>query len=232
MRMQELDPKFKITIIQGESVVEAPLPESFGMTVGSEYSTPFDLGGVGGMLSKFLAISGISQKMGVSMKNMFTNPEHTEISFDLEFHAYYSALNEVVGPVVALAKMALGDKLTLDKVEETLGGISNRIGGALGLIEDGGGNFSLPPEIKDNEGASKAMEIIGFISGPETVIIKFGSVYTLSRVYVSSVNFNFSNVVDTDGMPMSATCSVTITPEEFPTAKRIQQYFENEIIQG
>lgn len=240
-RMQQLDQKFKVSLIQGQTVVEAPLPETFGMTVGSEFSTPFDMGGIGGLLSKFLALGGISQKFGVSMKNMFTNPEPTEISFDLEFDAYYSALEEVLAPVIALAKMSLGDKIdSTDAARKKVEDIANDLGitdalQTFGLIDpDGGGGSSFIPEGNEpaEAAASKAIDILGFVSGPEPCIIRFGNIYTLSRVYVTSVGFRFSNVVDTNGFPMSATASVTVIPEMFPTASQLEKYFKHELIQG
>ena len=101
IKMNELDSKFKMTIksqLDRDLIVQAPLPDDFGFTVGNVYSTPFDTGGLSETMQKALALtskatdtSAFSGKLGITMDKVFTNPEPTEISFDLEFTAFYDA---------------------------------------------------------------------------------------------------------------------------------------------
>lgn len=217
--------------------VTAPLPDGFGMTVGSEFGTPFDTGGVNDTLAKLFAVGGISQKAGIRMKKMYMNPEPTEISFDMEFYAWYDAKSEVVVPAVTLMAMALGRTLTYEELNEKIRGfyikMASMANSALNATDV---NFSVsdtPPEVSQTEttekiedGASKLLELIGLVQGPPTCEIRFGDVITLPRCYITSVGSRFSNVLDKDGAPMSCVCSVTATLEEAPVADDMYEYFD------
>lgn len=136
LKMAELDNKHKLRISSGDKYhVEAPLPDNFGFTVGSEYTTPFDLGSVSGTLQKLYAIGGISAPVGLRMRKMYANPEPTEISFEMEFAAYHSAKEDVVVPIVTLMVMSLGRVITKQDVEAAIEKFSNLAAqGALSLI--------------------------------------------------------------------------------------------------
>ena len=207
-------------------MVLAPLPETFGFTVGSEFSAPFDTGISSGIVQKALAIGSISQKIGLRMKKMYANPEPTEISFDLEFQAYYSASDEVVIPIIKLAAMSLGRSMTdldaraaaiLNKVSQSFGGGG---GGLMSIIVAG-------QEANTGGIVERIANLIGLIEGPNTQTIMFGNLYTMTNCYITSMSPQFSNVLDKDGFPMSATCSITVTLEQYPIANDVIEWFDN-----
>ena len=195
---------------QTERKVVAPLPDGFGMSVGSAFTDPqnMDLNQGGGAVSQ--AVKAVTQRSGFSSKvaqasNVFYDgPEPTEISFDLNFHAYYSAFDEVVVPVFNLMMMSVGREYNLDD-------INNRtVADAMKTIEDSTGSDSGK---------------YGFIRSPGECKVKFGRAMTIPRCYVSSVGAEFSNIMDNQDFPISANCSVTIKVIRNPTQSELTQYF-------
>jgi len=124
-------PSSKVVKIRGGDdgglIVLAPLPAEYGYTVGSEYSAPFDVSLPAGVLQKSMALSGISQKIGIRMQNMYSNPVPTEISVDLEFNAFYDARKEVVEPVINLAQMSLGTSLDDDYLKQIFAEVKQKL---------------------------------------------------------------------------------------------------------
>jgi hypothetical protein len=239
--MQKLDQKFKVKIkLQRDDgsivIVEAPLPEQFGFTVGSEFSAPFDAATLGGVLQKFKVpgAMNVGKRVGVTTTKFYSNPQPTEISFDLEFHAEYSARYEVVEPVVALMCMSLGDALTFDDALSTIEGVREQIAALLpgagesDSNEEGDtSNASESTIVTDSfkESADGAMALLGLIKGPVTATIQFGVLYALDNAWISSVTPQFSNVVDADGFPLSATCSVTAILQRDPVVNDVNRFF-------
>jgi len=214
--------------------VAAPLPDGFGMTVGSEFGTPFDTGGVNDTLAKLFAIGGISQKAGIRMQKVYMNPEPTEISFDMEFYAWYDPKSEVVVPAVTLMGMALGRVLTYEELNRKIKGFYTKMAnlantGASAAGFDLGADTETEGVATDAEiekGASRLMELIGIIQGPPSAEIRFGDFMVLPKCYITSVATSFSNVLDPDGVPMSCKCSVTATLEQAPVADDVYQFFD------
>lgn len=221
-------------VILGEIGVTAPLPDGFGMTVGSSFDTPFDTGNVNDNLSKLFAIGGISRKAGIRMEKMFVAPEPTEISFEMEFYAWYDAGEEVMKPAATLMCMAVGRELTFDELKHNMENMYKKVAGMAYSAADTLGLSDPPPipeegEIEVSErveaGASKLMELIQIIQGPPTCRISFGNVMTLEEAYITSVATKFSNVLDTRGFPMSCTCSVTATLKQAPVMGDLADIF-------
>lgn len=240
-----IDDKHKIVVSSGGLTVECPLPDDFGLTIGSSYTTLFDLGSLNGALSKGAAFLSISQKVGVSMKRMFTNPEPSEISFEMEFAAYHDALSEVVIPIKSMLLMAAPSTMNfsegLSRVREIsggleevahnvqdssgdiVGGVAGAVGGVLGQIDAALGNLQAQPETSSS--VQKAMDIIGFIQGPDKATVRFGNVLTLRDAFISSVGFRMSNVLDSRGYPMKGSCSVTVVLENTPLKHSVNEWF-------
>lgn len=242
-KMSELSSKHKIVLSSGTRKVEAPLPPDFGFTVGSEYTTPFDVGNISGNIQKLYAVLGISNPVGLRMRKLYANPEPSEISFDMEFAAYYSAKEEVVLPIVTLLMMSLGHVTTNADIEAYIKRFANLAakgialtgeaaetvellsGGAADAINSGAtyteGAVDTATDVATetlNDGTVSAvtgsiLDLINLISAPEPCILRFGDFITLPKVFVTSTAVQFSNVLDKDGYPMSGTVSVTCVPQ-------------------
>lgn len=231
-KMRELDDRFKVRIISHKStgrpeIVEAPLPDQFGVTVGSEFSAPFDGNLVSGSLAKVAALQGVAKKTGTSGRKMYSNPEPSEISIDLEFEAYYSAKEEVVLPVALLMAMSLGTTLDSARLEQNMLQYLS--------LGDNLTGFNTAEEVESvdivseeqEEWSDRIMELIGFLQGPRKVRVHFGRTMVLPSVWVASVAPQFSNVLDPNGFPMSATVSVTFALEMEPVVEDLNQWFSN-----
>lgn len=202
-----------------ELAVKAPLPENFGFTVGSEFSAPFDAQFVGGAIQKAFAASGVSSKLGVSTRKMYSNPEPTEISFDMQFEAYESAMDDVLIPIIKLMSMSIGRRMSLtdaaNTIEELINSLSRRLRGEEAFSP--GTLSSSATSGTAGNAADRVFGFLGFIAGPSLVKLRFGNIITFKNTYVTSVAPSFSNILDPDGVPMSATVSVTCILEEDPT---------------
>lgn len=235
-KMAELPSKFKITLLSAGRKVEAPLPPDFGFTVGSEYTTPFDIGSMSSGLQKLYAVGQISNPVGLRMRKMYANPEPTEISFDMEFAAFYSAKEEVVMPVVVLTTMCLGREAKYEDIEKTVRKMGAAAVKGASLIGFGGDEANQANQaagtaadtIRDSQYADagdRLMGLIGLIKAPEIVTIKFGDFMIIDNAFITSTALQFSNTVDKDGYPMSAKVSVTCTLQVAPIADDVVKMF-------
>lgn len=235
-KLSELSSKFKITLISAGRRVEAPLPADFGFTVGSEYTTPFDIGSMSGGLQKLYAVGGISNPVGLRMRKMYANPEPTEISFDMEFAAYYSAKEEVAMPVVTLMTMCLGRVARYADIEKTvrkMGALAVKGSDLFGFGSDAadvanetaGSTADDIAESQYAEAGDRLMGLIGLIKSPEIVTLKFGDFLIIDNAFITSTGVQFSNVLDKDGYPMSAKVSVTCTLQLAPVADDVVAMF-------
>lgn len=232
-RLSETPSKHKIRISSGGKTVEAPLPPDFGFTVGSEYSTPFDVGNLSGNIAKAYAVAGISNPVGLRMRKMYTNPEPTELSFDMDFVAYYSAKEEVAVPIVTLICMGLGRVMRHADIERAINWFGENAAKGLELT---GFNSNAPTEAAESltdtinqegvkENTSKLLDLIDLIRAPEICTLHFGDFLTLDNVFITSTAAQFSNVLDKDGYPMSGKVSVTCTLQVAPIADDIVKMF-------
>lgn len=219
-KIDEIGQQFKITIDNGHTSVSAPLPDDFGFTVGSEYSTPFDLGTMSGLMMKSMAMGGVSAPVGLRMRKFYTNPEPVEISFKMAFEAYYDARTEVVRPVVSLVTMGLGSELDSEGIGNKLDVFGETTREYIGVGTD---SETLTPEQKGM--SDKVLGLIKIVNAPSVCSISFGNVYTMDKVYITSTAVTFSNDLDSEGLPMSAEVNVTCTLQTAPIADDIISYF-------
>lgn len=225
----------KIRFRMHTGVVEAPLMDNVSFTVGSQYSAPFDSDLVSGNLSRAVLATGHAPKVGISTTKYYVSPEPAEVTFDLEFKAFYDAREEVFIPVARLVIAALGIETTYEEMKAELakvvGWIEVNTGFSVGASNDdveGSNNTGLDSttveELEDS--ASDITEFVSVLRAPpRTSVINVGNIYTLESVYISSVSPQFSNVVDSRGYPMSATVSVTAVFERSPTANSMARAF-------
>lgn len=224
----------RLTLIQQSGTttltVSAPLPDNFGLTVGSEFSTPFDAASLNQNLSKALFLANISQKASLRMRKLYSNPTPTEISFDMEFTSFDDARKDVIAPVITLMAMAVGRKLTWQSLERKIEQIATKGQDVASSAADFVGfelnEFSIDaPEVDDANNVSKVFDLFTIIEGPPTTRAEFGGTMTIPSAFVTSVATKFSNVLDINGLPTSAICSVTLTPQVPPIYDDIVQYF-------
>ena len=215
------DNRFTIRIQQNAGAflnVKAPLPDEFGFTVGSEFSAPFDGQFLSGALAKAAASMGVASKRGVQTRKLYTSPEPTEISFDMHFEAYEDPVRDVYHPTIKLMSMSLGSELDLEdtgkKIKELINSIPSA-GLGIGDLKDDT-RESITELATGDPNASKAWNFLNFLEGPPTVKLRFGRVITFPNAYISSVSPSFSNIMDSNGMPMSCTASVTAILEKDP----------------
>lgn len=217
----------------GQITVIAPLPDNFGMTVGSEYSSPFEGGGATGAVSKLLSMANVGQKLAISMDRKYNNPERSEISFEMEFAAYYDAKTEVLIPVMKLLYMTLGRNLDWASGENMIKTVIQKINDASSAVAGAGLDFAEvdlepppPPPESVESGTNKMFELLSIIQGPPTCTIRFGDTMVLSKCFLSSSGVQFSNILDPDGIPMSAKVSVTALLQKAPVAEDISGIFD------
>ena len=204
--------------------VKAPLPEQFGYSVGSEIGTPFAGYGTDGALSKVLALQfGVSSRVGLITQKLYQGPQETEISFDLNFNAYYSSRLEVMAPIVKLMMMSVGQEQSVNDAKE---GVLNEVRRMLTATDRAGSavaEFVTGADFSIEEGS--AAELIRFMRTPSLCSVRVGKIFTLNKVFISNVTPSFSNVLDNEFLPMSASCNVTIELQSPMTKLRIGKSF-------
>lgn len=231
-RIDEYPKSQKIQIeqkVEGSTVLRVAsfLPDGFGMSVGSAFTDPANINlanFLGGKSQTAIAgasrLTGISPRISTNSNTFYAGPEPTEISFEMQFSAYYSAYNEVILPVMNLLSMSVGndikDPLFLELyneyvAKETVGAINQRV------IDEFG----------EEEAIDDAAAQVGIIRGPRYCKVSFGTTMVIDRAYVSSVGAKFSNVLDSQGYPISCDCSVTIKVVKNPVRKEVLGYFSN-----
>jgi hypothetical protein len=190
--------------------VLAPLPETLSIGAGSEIGSPFSSYATEGNASNILALAtDSSQKIGITTKKLFMGPDQPDITLDLKFETYYSAFEEVILPCARLLFMATGEQRNLleDLKNSSLGKqldffqkseqFTAEVAGAVT-----GGDVVL------------TQDLISYLRAPGLTRIKFGRYFQIDNNYISNVSINFSNVLDYDYLPMEATASITITPQD------------------
>jgi len=139
---------------QYRSVI-APLPDNFGFTVGSEFSTPFDVSLPAGAIQKAAFVANISQKIGVRMRKMYSNPEPVEISFEMEFVSFYSARDEVLIPILNLTSMSLGTQLNDEELERR---IREAAAGVSSFFNEATQELSIDDQVQNALGRQRSLE--------------------------------------------------------------------------
>lgn len=210
-------------------VVKAPLPESFNIGAGSEINSPFASFASDGTAASLLALTtGASSRIGITTKKLFMGPDQPDISVDLKFEAYYSAYEEVLIPCIKLLLMSTGDERDLLKdtgLKSVLQSITEKLQSSAQVDES-----DVSKTIKtDNVGTD---DLINYLKTPSALKVKFGNVLTVYNAFLSSVSVNFSNVLDHNFLPMEATVSVTITPQDPFTKKTLIGSFKDRITTG
>lgn len=224
--------KIKFRDKQFGYTVEAPLPETFGFSVGSEIGTPFAGYASEGTLAKLIALRfGVTNRIGLVTRKIYQGPEPTEMSFDLTFNAYYSSRTEVILPIVKLMIMSVGRAQDLSdargKIAEQLIKITTA---TEGIISDAIKFIGLADDDIVEEG--EISQLIRFMRAPSLCGVSVGNVFKIRNAYISNVTPTFSNVLDRDFLPLHATCSVTVQLEQPMTKVTLAQSFADAVQLG
>lgn len=228
-KISELDASKKVMIVVKGSplAVEAPLPETYGLGVSSDYTQPFENFISDGNVASALRMTGYSNKIGLFTEQVWVGPDVVTFTLELSFTAYYSAVNEVLIPVMNLMVMGSGLKTDAKEIlaemkkmykvanvksggvaDTVIGGVSDVVGTASEYAGDVLG-------IEENEDFGvtfeKASKYIEAAKAPPMVYVRLGNVMDIPNCMITEVNPEFSNVLDYQGMPMSAKVSVTFT---------------------
>ena len=222
LHVNENDDKQLIHIIDPihKMTVQANMPETMTVGVGSDIGSPFAGYASEGTAAKVLALStGASSKIGIVTKRLFMGIDQPDISLDLKFEAYYSAFDEVLIPAVKLMLMATSEEKNLEgAIRKILKGLekAETIGGdALASLND--------TKRVDTD------KLINYIKTPAVCKIKFGDIFTVRNAFLSNVSVSFSNVLDSDFVPMEATVSITITPQDPFTKNEVVTMFKKQL---
>lgn len=221
LRLNNLDPAQKLIITQydreeGSTIneIEAALPDAFGISVGSVFTDPFNANVTNDSTAeKAAAFLNVSRKIGARVTSVFySGPEPTEMSIELEFNAFYSAVEEVVVPCMSLMLMAVGRQYDYRKLKgQFTGAVGNYVDRYIQVIEE--------------SNQSGFAEEVGLIVGPSPVRVKFGKTLYLDAAYIATASPSFSNVLDNQFMPMSATCAITVKIQRNPVYDEIRKMF-------
>ena len=192
--------------------VTAGLPDGHGVSVGSTFTDPFnknvgDSSKLQGLATRAATFLGVSRKPGAMATSIYyEGPEPTEISFELNFESFYSAKDEVIIPVMNLMMMGVGREYGLDHITEMYDFFDQFIDAI-------------------NDVDESLTDRIGVIKGPEICRVRMGKTTVFDRCYISSVAPTFSNVLDNQFLPVSATCSITVKLERNPTQESVASMF-------
>jgi hypothetical protein len=203
--------------------VLAVMPETITIGVGSEIGSPFASYATEGPASNFLALAtGSSQKIGITTKKLFMGPDQPDVTIDLKFVAYYSALEEVLIPCLKLMLMSAGEERSL--IDDL-----KKIAKPLKALEQS--QKILVEQITKTLGADyvPTSDLISYLRAPGLQMIKFGSFMTIKNNYISNVSVTFGNVLDFENIPMEATASITITPQDPWTKNTLLGMFSKQI---
>lgn len=194
--------------------VEAPLPPNFGFGTQIEAQEIFAGYAPTGIATQLLNIFNKTTKTGFITRKMFTGADTPDLNFDLKFDAYDDAFKDVIIPVATLLSMGTAESIgAIPKV------LRKAIAGALTWIETQGANLSnktLGTNIDTNAKgfgvtAADINQYGRFIEGPPLVNIQFGNTFLATKLFLSSVRVNFTDVLDHNYLPMSASVSITAT---------------------
>lgn len=210
-------------------IVKAPLPETVNIGAGSEINSPFANFASDGTAASLLALTtGASSRIGITTKKLFMGPDQPDISIDLKFEAYYSAYEEVLMPCIKLLLMSTGDERDLLKdtglksyLQSITGGLQDKAKASVGDVAK---------TVKTDNVSTD--DLINYLKTPTAIKVRFGNILTVYNAFVSNVNVSFSNVLDNNFLPMEATASVTLTPQDPFTKKTLVGSFKDRITTG
>lgn len=224
LHVSENDKRQLIHFIDGRNgtTVLANMPETMTIGVGSDIGSPFAGYASEGTAAKVLALTtGASNKVGVVTQRLFMGVDQPDINVDIKFEAYYSAYDEVLLPCIKLMLMATAEKHSLE----------DAVRKAIKFIEAGDSIYAETiAKIKQSERLDTD-NFINYLRSPATCKVMFGDIFTIQKCFLANVSVSYSNVLDNDFVPMEATVSITLTPQDPFTKNSVVTMFKNRLQQ-
>lgn len=207
------------TISSNGAQIQAPLPESFSLGTGSELSEPFSIYGLTGELQKFLYLYNSNINAGMAYTKFWSGPTQPDISVNLKFNAYTSALEDVMIPTVSLLVLASPQKATSGNISVNGHSITDIIASLLNAA--GSGVNFLAKKLGNSQGnvlskvsSASLKQLFAIMHSPGMCRIHFGTTVWLSKMYITALSVEYTNVLEYTGYPMEANVSVTFTPQQ------------------
>lgn len=223
-KIKEIPPEKKVMIVvPGNSTlkVEAALPETYGIGIGSEYTAPFENFISDGNAANVLRMTKYTNKVGLFTEQVYTGPQQTTFTLELVFNTYYDSVTEVMLPVLYLMLMGSGSRSSLAKSDvvdeikrvQTIAEVENGgyVDTVIGTVKDTAEKISDSVDVTAN--FAKISEYIEIAKAPPQVHVRLGSVMDIPKCFITEVTPEFSNILDHNNIPMSASVSVTFTFE-------------------
>lgn len=221
LHIHENDPRQLIQFVDltHGTTVNALMPETMTMGVGSDIGSPFAGYASEGTAAKVLALTtGASSKIGIVTKKLFMGVDQPDITLDLKFDSYYSAYDEVLVPVIKLLLIATAEEKNLAKSVQKI----------IKTLEFGDEAVSeLISNISKRDIDSD--KLINYLKTPSTCKIIFGDIFTVRNAFLSNVSVSFSSILDSEFIPVEAMVSVTITPQDPFTKNEIVTMFKKRL---
>lgn len=232
-KVQELDIGQKIQVKQygggPSSIVESPLPESFGFSSGSQFGSPFASYRSGGLLSQIGAISGFSTNFGLFTRKFYEGPQESQVSFDMKFDTWEDSIKDVIIPVTVLMIFSTGyEQSKLTTAEQAAASIMKHLSS---IIPQTAVNIEntvrkhIDSNLPNIDTSGFNYNIFQMLHTPPEIAIRFGNAFTLREMFLSNVSLQFSNVLDNNYIPMSCTASITADYKNPLTQGKISNAF-------
>lgn len=189
-------------------IIEAPLPESFGFSSGSQFGSPFASYSSSGLIAQLGALTGFSNQYGLFTQKFYEGPQDSQVSFEMKFDTWEDSATDVILPVMYLMIFSTGSKRNkLSEAQNVLAKAAQYV--PLTIANFANEAFGLTKTAGDKLNSTDFKDIFYMLHTPPEMSIRFGDAYTLSGMFLSNVSLQFSNVLDHNYLPMSCTASVT-----------------------
>jgi hypothetical protein len=209
-----------------------PLPETFSLTISSTFDRPLDqpLSDIKkGPLSKFSSmekaaatmITGQTTKHKLLSGAVWVGGCYMQVQLDFVLHAYNSTRTDVMDKVIQLMALA-------SPSENGPGGLLRPPGPTVAnldaLFTGNPLNASIDSAVNI---ASNALQM-----GGDEIVLRLGKFFTMTPCIINSVTPTMDTILDSEGIPMSATVSVNFESYFTTTQEDLIKAFKSSISAG
>lgn len=182
-----VNPNYQVRIKQDANEVLAYVPETFQISVSSQFNQPFGQGlsnSTAGTAAKVMGLGALTSQSMTAQVWEGTQP--IELTLELELVAEYDPKAEVLEPIKKLLAMTMPSR------------------GAGGVLLDPPG-----PKYKDVLDWAAFDVIKGEGKAARQITVQIGTFMLFDNVVIENVNTTFHSMMHESGVPLRATCSVT-----------------------